>query len=88
MAEYLEKQAKSIKMLEEIAGDLHYLAHCFFITGNSPMSENIDQLVKNIIDARDLSEDAFSELFNNAIKSTQNATRNMVQAAINAVSMK
>ena len=84
---YLDKKCEARKLIDQLLSDLTYLATAFEIVGNQKVSNELTSSISDLRLARKLYEGSFEELFNNAYAATQQATANMIQAAINTAIM-
>ena len=85
---YLDKKNEARSTLREVEYGLVGLASAFRATGNEKVAEMLTEASYKISDGTQLYESAWAELFDDSIRATQQATTNMVQAALNVATRK
>lgn len=83
--EYLDKRENARKIINNIIEDIDALSYAFKITGNQKVSKELDYCLLALENAKNLYEESFNMLFNDAYNASQQATVNMVQSAINVI---
>lgn len=81
---FLDQKSNASKGIDDVAGDLFFYAQCFMGIGNTQMAEDLTILGKALMAHNDAFEEAFAFLFDLYIKSVQQGSMNMFNAAIAA----
>ncbi len=71
--------------LRVIAQELAWMAGAFYNVGNERISQQLDAMSKVVSDNADLAWNAYDAVLTEAFQATQDATHNMVQAALNVI---
>lgn len=83
--EALDKLTDGPHMLLGISNELSDLAGAFNETGNERIASRLSFLVKNLHAARKMIEEGRNEALNHAVRVSEEATGNMVRAALAGV---
>lgn len=82
MTDYLDKKHEAARTLQGVVTELRYIANAFRMTGNREIAEDLRLLAMKAEEANEQHEEAFGELFNQSVRATQDASMNMVKAAL------
>lgn len=82
--EALKKLDTGVEILEELARELSGFSRAFDTIGNTRMSDSLALIVQNIDIACDMIKKGRSEALLHAVKISEEATNNMVRAALAA----
>jgi hypothetical protein len=84
---YIDKASKARTILLNARMDTLYIAEAFEATGNSKIADDLKILCNAIEAGTELYNQAFSELFNSGIESTNTLTKVMMESIFAGISI-
>lgn len=80
MTQHLDEKYAGGEKIDTVISILSFLSDNFYATGNMLMANKLDEMARTLVEVKEHYELAHSLIFNEAIKSTEQATANIFNA--------
>lgn len=87
MSDFVNKHFSGKKTISDAVAQIYYLASAFYATGNTSMCDDLQAIAAQIDSGSKEMESAWNGLFDQAVRSSQEATGNMILAAISSINV-
>jgi hypothetical protein len=81
-SKWLDDRYKARDMIQNVRYDLRHLANAFRSTGNEVIADKLEWFEDDLTKASELTEGAFNSFFNQAFEASQQASANVLHAAL------